>query len=80
MYTLTGDDMKISVAMFKQYPFTIGQKIHIEDGPRKGDWEVVSLDDKKVELRCPVSGIQVSWARFCYLSSEQLAEWPQKES
>ena len=41
------------VAMFRPYPFQAGQKIHIETGPRKGDWEVIGVSDRKVELRCP---------------------------
>jgi hypothetical protein len=33
----------------------IGQKIHIEGGPRSGDWEVIGLNERKVKLRCPFS-------------------------
>ena len=42
------------VAMFRPYPFQVGQKINIETGPRKGDWEVIGVSDRKVKLRCPV--------------------------
>ncbi len=67
------------VARFRQYPFTSGQKIHIEDGPRRGDWEVVSADDKAVKVRCPVSGREFEWKRFCYLVEEREAQWPAED-
>lgn len=56
-----------------------GQKIHIEDGPRRGDWEVLAVDDRKVSLRCPVSGRIVEWNRFCYSVDERPAVWPAEE-
>lgn len=71
--------MKVQVQRFAQYPFQAGQKIHIADGPRKGDWEVVSVDEKKVLLRCPVTGFEANWARFCYFVEEKEANWPQQE-
>ncbi len=54
------------VALFTPYPFTVGQKIRITGGPRRGDWEVVEINDHKVKLRCPVSGREFTWDRFCY--------------
>ncbi len=30
---------------FRSYPFRVGEKIHIEDGPRRGDWEVVGVSE-----------------------------------
>ena len=71
--------MSEKVLFFKQYPFTPGQKIHIQDGPRKGDWLVIGVDKKKVKLRCPVSGTEVSWNRFCYFSEERKAEFPSQD-
>ena len=69
------------VTFFRQYPFTPGQRIHILDGPRRGDWEVVAADDKTVTLRCPVSGRQFTWKRFCYFAEERdAAEWPAEDS
>ncbi|WLE97172.1 MAG: hypothetical protein QTN59_21175 [Candidatus Electrothrix communis] len=68
--------MNEKVLFFKRYPFVPGQKIHIEDGPRKGDWLVIGADEKKVALRCPVSGTEVSWDRFCYLTEKRAAEFP----
>ncbi len=55
-----------NTVIFKQYPFKAGQKIYIQDGPRKGDWEVVDVTDKKVRLKCPVSLKEFEWNRFCY--------------
>jgi hypothetical protein len=54
------------VVTFRPYPFRVGEKIHIEDGPRRGDWEVVGVSEQKVKLRCPVSHREFEWARFCY--------------
>jgi len=70
---------KHHVALFRQYPFAPGQKIHIEDGPRRGDWEVVAAADKTVKLRCPLSGREVTWKRFCYLVREEETEWPAED-
>jgi hypothetical protein len=67
------------VAVFQQYPFEPGQKIHIADGPRKGDWEVVDADERSVTLRCPISGREFTWKRFCYLVEDREAEWPAGE-
>jgi hypothetical protein len=68
---------KQRVAVFKPYPFSEGEKIRIEGGPRKGDWEIISLSERKVKLRCPISGREVEWDRFCF-HAETLDEspWP----
>ena len=68
--------MEQQVVFFRQYPFQVGQKIHIEDGPRRGDWQVVEVTEKKVRLRCPVSGFEANWNRFCYQVEEKAAPWP----
>ena len=68
------------VAVFRQYPFEPGQTIRIADGPRKGDWEVRAADDKGVTLRCPLSGRELTWKRFCYLVEERGdAPWPEED-
>lgn len=68
------------VTVFRPYPFTVGQKINIENGPRKGDWEVVAVTDRKVKLRCPFSQRELEWNRFCYVVDERLdVQWPGKE-
>ncbi|MDH3328456.1 MAG: hypothetical protein OEM01_04425 [Desulfobulbaceae bacterium] len=71
--------MSDKVIFFKRFPMQAGHKIHIEDGPRKGDWEVIAVNDKKVTLLCPVSGRMVEWDRFFYLVEEREVQWPAKE-
>ena len=66
------------VLLFQRFPFKAGQKLHIQDGPRHGDWEVIAVDEKKVTLRCPVSGFVAEWDRFCYLVEERETPWPAK--
>lgn len=65
-----------SVTVFTSYPFEKGQKIHITDSRRRGDWEVMDVDDAKVTLRCPVSGKQLKWDRFCYFVEQADKKWP----
>ncbi|MFW2367457.1 MAG: hypothetical protein ACN4GW_13655 [Desulforhopalus sp.] len=70
--------MKSNVAVFKPYPFTVGQKIRIEDSRRKGDWEIVNIGEHKITLRCPISKKEFEWTKFCYLVEEEKGvEWPQ---
>jgi hypothetical protein len=65
------------VVKFKEYPFREGQKINIADGRRRGDWLVIGVSERKVRLRCPVSGREVEWDRFCYFVEEAAQEeWP----
>jgi len=72
--------VKHKVTIFQPYPFEIGQKIHIEGGPRHGGWEVVGITERKVTLRCPVTLQEVEWDKFCYLVEERdHSEWPQKD-
>ena len=69
-----------AVVVFKQYPFEIDQKICIADGPRRGDWLVIGISERKVKLRCPVSGREFEWDRFCYQSEDQAdREWPHQD-
>ncbi|MEA2083719.1 MAG: hypothetical protein U9O82_05645 [Thermodesulfobacteriota bacterium] len=69
-----------TVIKFRPYPFRVGQKIHIEGGPRGGDWEVLDVGDKKVRLRCPVSQREFEWTRFCYFVEEQEnVKWPRQD-
>lgn len=66
-----------TVTMFSQYPFVTGEKITITSGPRAGDWEVIALTDHTVRLRCPVSGREFSWDRFCFQVEKKENElWP----
>ena len=61
---------KGKVAVFRPYAFQAGQKIRIEGGPRAGDWEVVSVSERKVKLRCPISQREFDWDLFCYSVDE----------
>jgi len=71
---------KLTVTLFRPYDFSVGQKIHIETGPRKGDWEVVGMTDRKIKLQCPISLKTFEWNRFCYLVEERQAEeWPRRD-
>ena len=71
---------KTDVVIFKPYPLEVGQKIYIEGGPRKGDWEVVEISDRKVKLRCPISLKEFEWNRFCYYAEARRDEqWPHKD-
>jgi hypothetical protein len=69
-----------TVIVFRSYPFRVGQKIRIEEGPRRGDWEVIGVSAHKVKLRCPISKREFAWDRFCYFMEEREgSEWPQKD-
>ncbi len=71
---------KADVVIFSPYPFSVGQKIFIDGGTRKGDWEVIGLSDRKVKLRCPISAREFEWDRFCYSVEERGdEEWPHKD-
>ncbi|UCD87284.1 MAG: hypothetical protein JSV01_05885 [Desulfobacterales bacterium] len=68
------------VANFRPYPFHVGQKIHIDGGPRRGDWEVIEVSERKVKLRCPISQREFAWDRFCYFVEERNSmEWPHQD-
>lgn len=68
------------VAVFKPYPFRVGQKIRIEGKVRKGDWEVIGVGEKSVTLKCPISHKEFEWPTFCYLTDEEPdAVWPQDD-
>lgn len=71
--------IKNNVAIFKPFPFKDGQKIRIEGGPRQGDWLVTGITQKKIRLRCPISGREVEWDRFCYYAeNRENDEWPKR--
>lgn len=68
------------VIVFRPYPMETGQKIHIDSGPRKGDWQVVGVGDRKVKLKCPISQREFEWDLFCYFVEEQKGvEWPRRD-
>jgi len=67
------------VTVLRPYPFEEGQKITIEGGPRAGDWKVIGVTDETVTLRCPLSGREFEWKRFCYATAEENRQWPQED-
>lgn len=71
-----GEGDNSSYLVLKPYPLQVGHRIFIESGPRRGDWQVIGLSDRKVRLRCPFSGREVEWDRFCYLVAEKHDQWP----
>lgn len=65
------------VAFFTPYPFAPGQKIRITAGKRAGDWQVLAVGERKITLRCPISGREFEWNQFCYLVEEKKdVPWP----
>ena len=67
------------VTTFRRASLEPGQKVRLLDGPRGGDWLVLGVDDRKMRLRCPVSGREVEWDRFTAEEGTILAEvWPAK--
>lgn len=70
---------RFKVSVFSPYSFFEGQKINIESGPRKGDWEVIGVTERKVKLRCPVSLREFEWDRFCYFVEDRDDLWPRKD-
>ena len=47
-----------TVLFFKPYPFEVGQKIFIDGGPRKGDWQVVGISDRIQPCSCASSRVK----------------------
>ncbi len=71
---------KHDITVFSPYLFKVGQKIYIDGGRRKGDWEVVAMDEHKVRLRCPISLREFEFNRFCYfVTDEKGVDWPHKD-
>lgn len=71
---------KGKMIIFKPYPMEVGQKIHIDGGPRGGDWQVIDVSERKVRLRCPVTRKEVDWDRFCYFVEDAKGiRWPQND-
>ena len=44
-----------------------GAEITIEAGPRRGDWEIIGVGDRKLRLRCPISHKELDCDWFCYV-------------
>jgi hypothetical protein len=68
-----------TVLILRPYPVRVGQKIFIDGGPRRGDWEIIGVGDRKMRLRCPISHQEVDCDRFCYVVTEAAGiPWPHK--
>ena len=68
-----------TVSVFAPYPFEEGQKINIAGGPRRGDWEVIGVSERKVKLKCPISHREFEWDRFCYHVADREQTWPVRD-
>ena len=65
------------VVVFKEYQLRVGQKIHIGDGFRRGDWLVIGVGERKIQLRCPVSGVEIECEKTFFFAEKRLQrEWP----
>lgn len=68
------------VYRFRLFPLEVGHKIHIDGGVYRGDWEVVGVGERKVRLRCPVSGREVERDQFlAFVSLQKGVEWPEHD-
>jgi len=66
-----------TVLILRPYPVRVGQKITIEAGPRRGDWEIIGVGDRKLRLRCPISNQELDCDWFCYVVTEAAGiPWP----
>jgi hypothetical protein len=66
-----------TVLILRPYPVRVGQKITIEAGPRRGDWEIIGVGDRKLRLRCPISRKELDCDWFCYVVTEAAGiPWP----
>ena len=69
-----------NVLIFRPYSLQSGQKIHIEGGPRRGDWEVMEVRGNKIKLRCPVSLRQIECDHFySFLEEAAGMPWPRHD-
>ena len=68
-----------TVLILRPYPVKVGQKITIESGPRRGDWEIIGVGDRKLRLRCPISQRELDADWFCYVVTEAAGiPWPHR--
>ncbi len=65
------------VTLFRAYPFREGQKIRIEGGRRRGDWQDGKVGEHKVTLKCPISHKEFTWTNFCcFIEEKENSVWP----
>ena len=68
-----------TVLILRPYPVRVGQKITIDSGPRRGDWEIIGVGDRKLRLRCPISHKELDSDWFCYVVTEAAGiPWPNR--
>ena len=68
-----------TVLILRPYPVRVGQKITIVAGPRRGDWEIIGVGDRKLRLRCPISHRELDSDWFCYVVTEAAGiSWPHR--
>lgn len=74
------DNCTHTVTIFRPYQFQPGHKIYIAGGPRRGDWEVMEVGDRKIKLRCPVSSRVIECDHFCFFIEEATGvPWPRHD-
>ena len=65
------------VLIFRPYSLQPGDKIHIDGGPRQGDWEVIEVKKHKIKLRCPVSLREIESDHFfSFIERRAGVLWP----
>lgn len=68
---------KHEVIIFREYQLQVGQKIHIADGFRQGDWLIIGCGERKIKLRCPVSGKEIECDKTFFFAEKRLQKkWP----
>jgi hypothetical protein len=69
-----------NVLIFRPYALQPGHKIHIDGGPRRGDWEVMEVREYKIKLRCPVSFREIECDHFYSFEEEGAGvPWPRHD-
>ena len=58
----TGGDTAL---ILRPYPVRVGQKITIQAGPRRGDWEIIGVGERKLRRRGPISHKELDCDWFC---------------
>ena len=60
---------------FRRTPLKVGERIWLEDGPEQGEWEVMSVEEDKITLRCPIAH-RLQFVQPFYEVSAEGAEEP----
>ena len=65
------------VLVFRAYPLQVGDKIFLQSGPRRGDWQVIEVGQRKIRLKCPVSFKELECDHFyTFVEERQNEPWP----